>query len=78
MPLLRCVLYAFGHSAELNFRRALDIADNMHYAMYVTKGLHVGVAPTSNILRQSGEFLTFHPNYSIFNQQRSDWTVIGW
>ena len=29
----------------------------------------LGVAPTSNIHRQSGEFQTFHPSYSIFNQQ---------
>ena len=68
--------------AELNFRRALDIADTptdrriaRDALRYVrdTKDwnytLFLGVAPTSNIHRQSGEFLTFHPNYSIFNQQ---------
>lgn len=68
--------------AELNFRPALDIAvtptdrriarDALRYVRD-TKGwnykLFLGVAPTSNIHRQSGEFLTFHPNYSIFNQQ---------
>ena len=67
---------------ELNFRRALDIADTptdrriardaLRY-LRDTKDwnytLFLGVAPTSNIHRQSGEFLTFHPNCSIFNQQ---------
>ena len=68
--------------AELNFRRALDIADTpvdrriaRDALRYVRDSkdwkytLFLGMAPTSNIHRQSGEFLTFHPNYSIFNQQ---------
>lgn len=68
--------------AELNFRRALDIADTptdrriaRDALRYVRDAkdwnytLFLGVAPSSNIHRQSGEFLTFHPNYSIFNQQ---------
>ena len=68
--------------AELNFRRALDIADTptdrriardalryVHDIKDWNYTLFLGVAPTSTIHRQSGEFLTFHPNYSIFNQQ---------
>lgn len=68
--------------AELNFRRALDIAqtpvdrriarDALRYVRDTKDWNYtafLGVAPTSNIHRQSGEFLTFHPSYSIFNQQ---------
>ena len=68
--------------AELNFRRALDIADTptdrciardaLRYVRDTRDWnytLFLGVAPTSIIRRQSGAFLTFHPNYSIFNQQ---------
>lgn len=66
----------------MNFRRALDIADTpvdrriardaLRYVRDAKEWnytLFLGMAPTSNIHRQSGEFLTFHPNYSIFNQQ---------